>query len=267
MRAKLFAVAVAVCAAALVSAQGDVVAQLGSTPAEANNTIFGAFSSGQVYMAGTKDVFLTANAQARAAMATAVVNVARAYTTTADFARRWGVYREGQKPSPPQAGPTSMSEIQQQQKKAFEEAIKNMEEASKKMPQMKATFDEQIKSMRAQIAELSKSDPKANAEMDAIFKQGAEQQQAQYKQQVAEWEKKFPVDPKPAVAARLREFLAASATVDYTAKLVKKDGKMKFENPAYERKDSNWKFMYRAGKPAVDAARAVAEEWLKALGG
>ena len=264
---KKLAVVFSLCACAVVAAQSDVLAKLGSNTVEANEAVFSAFSGGNVYMTGSREVFKTANDQARVGLVTGVVNFARAYTTTADFAKRWGVFRENQKPGAPQTGPTSMSAIQAQQKKGFEEAIKNMEEAGKKMPQLKATFDEQIKAMREQIAELSKADPAANAEMDAILKEGAAQQQAQHKLNVAEWEKKYPVDPKPFVAQRLREFLSLSATVDYSAKLVKKDGMMRFENPAYERKDSQWKYMYRAGKPAVDAARALAQDWLKALGG
>jgi hypothetical protein len=267
MRRTLFVLTLVVCTALSLGAQSDIIARLGSSVDEANNAIFSAFSTGTVYMAGTSEVFKSANAQARAAMVTSVIGVARAFTASADFNKRWGVYREQQKPSAPETGPTSMSALQAQQKKGFEEAIKNLEEAAKKMPQLKATFDEQIKSMREQIAELSKSDPAANAEMDAIFKQGAEQAQLRHKQALAEWEKNYPVDPKPFIARRLREFLALSATVDYTATLVKKDGVMKFEKPDYERKNAQWKYMYRAGKPAVDAARAAAQEWLKTLGG
>ena len=68
---------------------------------------------------------------------------------------------------------------------------------------------------------------------------------------------------------RLREFLAESATVDFTAKtaLSKEKRKQTFVNPDYELKSSQWKMMYRAGRPAVDAARAAAQDWLKALGG
>ena len=265
---KLAAFVFVLSSVAMVTAQqSDAIAKLGSTPEEARDTVFSSFSSGSVYMTGTAAVFKTANDQARVALVTGVINFARAYTTTADFAKRWGVYREEQKPSPPQAGPTSMAAIQDQQKKAMEEAIKNLEETSKKMPQLKASFDEQIKAMREQIAAMSKTDPAANAQMDTILKQGAEQAQVQYKQAVAEWEKKYPVDPKPFVVQRLREFLAKSATVDFTATLVKKNGRMEFENQEYQRKDSEWKYMYRAGKPAVDAARALAQDWLKALGG
>lgn len=261
------AIALLIFSGAVAAAQSDVIAKLGSSTEEASDAVFSAFSGGNVYMSGTSSVFKTATDQGKVALVTGVVNFARTYTTSADFAKRWGMFRENQKPSPPQTGPTSMSAVQEQQKKAYEEAIKNMEDAAKKMPQLKASFDEQIKAMRQQIAELSKVDPAANAQMDAMLKQGAQHAQEQHKLDLAAWEKKYPVDPKPFVAQRLREFLALSATVDFTAKLVKKDGMMRFENPAYERKDSQWKYMYRAGKPAVDAARALAQEWLKALGG
>lgn len=260
------ALALVIACGVAVAAQSDVITKLGSSPEEANEAVFSSFSGGYVYMYGTRTVFTTANDQARVALVTGVINFARAYSTTADFAKRWGVFRENQKPSPPQTGPTSMAEMQAQQKTALEEAVKNMEETAKKMPQMKAAFDEQIKGLKAQIAALSKPDPAANAQMDAVLKQSAQQAQASYKQSVAEWEKKYPVDPKPIVAQRLREFLAMSATVDFTAKLVKKDGKMRFENPEFERKDSQWKYLYRAGKPAVDAARTLAQDWLKSLG-
>ena len=264
---KTLTLALVIACGVAAAAQSDVIAKLGSTPEEASDTVFSAFSGGHVYMSGTRTVFTTANDQARVALVTGVINFARAYTTSADFAKRWGMFRENQKPSQPQTGPTSMAAMQAEQKKALEEAVKNMEEAARKMPQMKATFDEQIKGLRQQIAELGKADPAANAQMDAILKQSAQQAQELHKQNVAEWEKKYPVDPKPFVAQRLREFLAMSATVDFTAKLVTTNGKMRFENPEYERKDSQWKYMYRAGKPAVDAARTLAQDWLKSLGG
>ena len=56
--------------------------------------------------------------------------------------------------------------------------------------------------------------------------------------------------------------------MDFTAKtaLSKEKKKYQFVNPEYEQKPLQWKMMYRAGKPAVDAARAAAQEWLKALG-
>ena len=92
---------------------------------------------------------------------------------------------------------------------------------------------------------------------------------AEFKTKVAAWEKKYPAGPKAIVVLRLREFLAESATVDFTAKtaLSKEKKKQTFVNPEHELKSLQWKMMYRAGKPAVEAARAAAQDWLNSLGG
>ena len=266
---KLIVSAILVCAlAAVPSAQSDVIAKLGSNMTEAQEAIFSMISSGQVYMVGEADVFKAAGAQARAAMVTAVINVARAYSTTPDFGRRYAQYREQQKPEPGTAPPASADAMNDQMRKSIEAAIAGMEKAAQSMPQMKKEFDTQIADMRKQLAEMGK-DKEANAQMDAILKQGAANQVEAHKLALAQWEKEYPVDPKPLIAARLREFLAVSATVDFTAKVSKRgnDPQLKFDNPAYEQKDSQWKYLYRAGKPAVDAARVAAQDWLKTLGG
>lgn len=89
-----------------------------------------------------------------------------------------------------------------------------------------------------------------------------------FKEELAEWEKQYPADPKVLVVRRLREFLALSATVNFTARLEQRpDKQMRFADPELEEKPAEWKLLFRAGKPAVDAARAAAGEWLKAIGG
>lgn len=266
---KLTVAALLVCAlAAAPVAQSDIITKLGSNATEAHEQIFSMFSGGQVYMIGERDVFKTAGAEARAAMVTAVVGVARAYTATSDFARRYAEFREQQKPEAATAGPASSAALNDQMRQSIEAGIANLEKTAKAMPQMKKEFDAQIVEMRKQLAELGK-DKEADAQMDAALKEGAAYQAKAHQQALAEWQKKYPVDPKPFIASRLREFLALSATVDFTAKVSRKgkDPALKFDNPAYESKDSQWKYLYRAGKPAVDAARTAAQEWLKAIGG
>jgi len=56
-----------------------------------------------------------------------------------------------------------------------------------------------------------------------------------------------------------------SATVDFNAKVAKSGALMRFADPRYESRPKEWKLCYRAGKEAVDAARAAATEWLKEL--
>ena len=267
---KISVAALLVCAlAAAPAAQSDIVSTLGSNMTEAHDAIFSAFSGGSVYMVGAGDVFKAAGPQARAAMVTAVIGVARAYTTSADFAKRYALFREQQKPRPATAPVASADALNAQMRKSIEAAIAGMEKAAVQMPQMKKEFDTQIAGMRKQLAELGK-DKEADAQMDAALKQGAEYQAAAQRQALVEWEKEYPADPRPFIASRLREFLALSATVDFTAKVSKRradEATLKFDNPAYESKDAQWKYLYRAGKPAADAALAGAEAWLKALGG
>src|SRR4028119_104129 len=48
---------------------------------------------------------------------------------------------------------------------------------------------------------------------------------------MAEWRQEFPPNGREAVKKRLREFLRESANVDYGAKLVRRDGQMRFAHP------------------------------------
>ena len=87
-----------------------------------------------------------------------------------------------------------------------------------------------------------------------------------YNEQLAQWKEDFPASGKEMVKRRLREFLQESANVDFDAKLVRRDGKMRFANEQYEsEKSDEWKKCYRAGRLPVEKARAVAKTWLAEL--
>jgi hypothetical protein len=87
-----------------------------------------------------------------------------------------------------------------------------------------------------------------------------------YNEQLAEWKQNYPATGREMVKRRLREFLQESANVDFNAKLVRRDGKMRFVNEQYEdEKSGEWKMCYRAGKLPVEKARAFASAWLKEL--
>jgi len=268
MRTRLLTALLVSSLGAAAFAQTDVIRQLGSTPTEAQDEIFSAFSNGTVYPSGTKSVWKTATDEGKAAMVRGVIAFARTYSTSPDFNKRYAMYRENAKPSAPETQKTG-AQMRAEQKKSMQDAIANMEALAIKMPQMKKDIDKSIAEMKDNMAKLD-TDTKMAAMMDEGMKQQAIAMAADYKQRMAEWEKKYPADPKPMIVSRLKQFLDLSATVDFTAKLVpaKYNAKtMVFENQAFESKDSQWKMMYRAGKPAVDAARAAAQEWLKAIGG
>ena len=251
---------------AVAAAQSDVFATLGSNETEAHEQIFSSFSSGFVTPAGTAEVFKVATADGRAAIVRAVIAFARTYSTSADFTRRYATFRNDQKPKAPE--PTrSGDQLRAEQRRDLEAGIANAQKMAKQMPAMKKDMDQLVVQLKKQLSALGK-DKILNKQVDETLKQADQGLSAEYRNKVAAWEKKYPADPKAIVVLRLNEFLAESATVDFTARtaLSKENKKQKFVNPDYELKPLQWKLMYRAGKPAVDAARAAAQDWLKALG-
>lgn len=106
--------------------------------------------------------------------------------------------------------------------------------------------------------------------MAAMMKQGYAQaaisEQKDYQDQLAVWGKKYPADPRMLIATRLHQFLDLSQNIAFDAKLAPGSaGKMKFADPQYEAKPSQWKLCYRAGREPVEAARAFAVEWLRQI--
>jgi hypothetical protein len=104
--------------------------------------------------------------------------------------------------------------------------------------------------------------------MDSIKQQGYQAQLQDYRRSLAQWEKAYPQSPNQMVQLRLKQFLSESAGVDFDAKLKRRaDGKMIFENPAYESKPPQWKLCYRLGRETVEAARSFANQWLNDIEG
>ena len=64
------------------------------------------------------------------------------------------------------------------------------------------------------------------------------------------------------VTKGLLEFMEATKDIDFGAELKTVNGKKKFVNPEYERKDSRWKMAFRAGKEVVEPAREFVQKWI-----
>jgi hypothetical protein len=77
-------------------------------------------------------------------------------------------------------------------------------------------------------------------------------------------EKKYPQDPAEMIRKRLTDFLAVSASVDFDAELT---SARTFVKPEYEKKSSEWKMCYRAGRSVVEATRVESQKWLDELNG
>ena len=120
-------------------------------------------------------------------------------------------------------------------------------------------MEDVVKGMKEEMAKLDSPD-RRRMMADAIKQQNAANQR-DYEQRLTQFDTDYPADLNALVARRLQGFLDLSGSVDFSAKL--QDGR--FLNGDDESRSSNWKFLYRAGKPAVDAARAFAQSWLREL--
>jgi hypothetical protein len=250
---------------ALAAAQSDVLTTLGSNLTEAQNAIFMTLTTGFPALVGERSVFKAASGEARAAMVRAAVALARTFAGSTEFARRYALYRDAQKPRRAD-GPRSGTEALNQQQQAMEQAIKQAQANAEKLPaDARKQLEDSIADMRKQIAELN-ADPEYRAAVDQMAAANARQEDADFNQKLAVFDAEFPEDVNALVARRLRQFLTTCGDVDFDAQLVTgTDKRQRFVNPAYERRSKDWKMCFRAGQPAVDAARAAADEWLKTL--
>ncbi len=68
------------------------------------------------------------------------------------------------------------------------------------------------------------------------------------------------------MAARLKQFLADTADIPAQPAMITVDARhTRFADAKFESKNDFWKRCFRAGKPAVDAARAAAQSWLASI--
>jgi hypothetical protein len=257
--------AVVMLGASRVAGQHDVLDTLGATLADARDSIFSSIVTGTPALTGNRAVFKAASLEHRASMVRAVIAIARAFAATPDFTRRYALYREAQQPRRSTAARTG-DEARTQQQAAMELAIKQAMAGAERMPaEARKELEANIADMRKQIAELN-ADPSYRAIVDQAASAAAQEEDAEIAKQIAVFNNEFPEDVNALMARRLRQFLLACGDVDFDAKLTEgPDDTLRFVNPAYERRSAEWKMCFRAGKPAVTAARAVAEEWLNSL--
>jgi hypothetical protein len=254
---------------ALVAGSAALVAQntlasLGIEEADARRDIVYALEQGYVNYFPARNAFKAAAPAARATLVKTAMAWAQAYTQTPAFKAAYEKARAEAAPKAP-----TLRNVDQELAKQKAERRKGIEDAKANLSKMPAEMRDQmaktIKEMEAQNARME-----ADPQMAAMMRQGVEMQNTEdkrrYQNDVAAHAERYPADPAVLIAKRLRRFLEVSKDVDYTAKLVARDGRQHFVNPQYEAKPSEWKLCFRAGREPVDAARAAAQAWLTALG-
>ena len=248
---------------AIGGAAQDHLASLGITAGRAREAVFDSFIAGTISLAGDNKVFTAAAPAARVAIVNFALTLARAFVETDDFKRRYADHREANGPDPLPDAP-SVDAVLAKQRAGFEEQVLAMRKLFDQItPEQRATLEEGWKDMRAQLTDME-TGPR-RAEIDAALKQQYTALVGEREQAMKDLDAVWPPDHRALVAGRLRRFLAVSADVAYDARLVDRNGTKVFADPVLEAKPREWKLCFRAGKPATDAARAFAQQWLSDL--
>lgn len=256
---------VLVCCLTVMAYAADVLAQLGIPLPAAKEAVASVINGGIDNPGLPARAFKLMPASTRGEVAAAGVAWLKTYTSSAEFTQEYGRIREARKPAPPPFEGTPDEQL----KKADDEQTQQAEESTKALASLpadqRAQIEEAMKAAQAMTAKMNTPEMH-KMRLDAVTAERADRTK-QYEQELATWRRDYPERAGPVIARRLREFLAASADVDFAATLTSRNGKMVFEHQAYEQKPGQWKTCYRAGKDATTAARTATQAWLKELGG
>src|SRR5688572_14268958 len=262
MRSCVIITLLCVMGGAAAGAQNHL-ASLGITEGRAREAVFDSFITDTLSLAGDHKVFTAASSGARVVLVNFALSLARAFAGSDDFKRRYADHRDANGPDPLGEEP-SVDAILAKQRAGFEEQVLAMRKLFDQItPEQRATLEAGWADMRAQLTDME-SGPR-RAELEKALRQQRVAQERERELAMKELESTWPADHRALVASRLRHFLDVSKDVAYDAKLVEKDGKTVFADPALESRSKEWKMCFRAGKPATDAARAFAQKWLSEL--
>lgn len=251
------------CAAMVSVSAADVLSDLGISEGRAREAFFDSFASGAVSLVGNVQVFKAASPQARAAMVTTVTVMARRFVDSDDFARRYADHREANAPDPlPQE--RTADEVLAKQRSDYEKQVTEMRAQFEEItPQQSAVLERGFDEMRARFDEMERDGTKAR--LNELLKVQRDRDVAAYDARMKEFERDFPTDARTLIAMRLRRFLEVTRDIDFSARLVERDKKLRFADPSLEARPAEWKMCFRAGRPATEAARSFAQTWLAAL--
>jgi len=243
------------------------VGNFGINQSEVKPQIASSLVSGSLPGYPDRKAYHAASAAAQVAFVNSTLGWVKAYTESAAFKADYAKLRESNKPAPPESKGSPDDQYAAylaEQRKSLEEMKKNVAAMS---PDMQKQMAPVIKQMEATIEETAK-----NPEMARMIKQGAANEkvenQKKYEEAMAEFAKKYPADPRALIASRLHEFLNLTQNIPFDAKLTPgPEGRMRFADPQYEAKSTEWKMCFRAGREPVQAARAFVADWLHQIEG
>jgi len=244
------------------TAYKNVLDQLRIAEDEAKDYIFGNFKVGDLSFPRTSALKALATGQ-RASTVKELGDYIRKYVNSAEFAQAYKEARDAAKPADPADKASKLKTRIEELERDIKTAQEDMKSAT---GDMKKLYEATLTMQKEELAALKDpKHPKHKMYLQDVDDAGFGDDGDQHKQAVKDFEHDWPATVKDLVKIRLKEFLAFTADIDFSAKLVEKGGRMRFADPKLEAKDEAWKRCFRSGKETIAAARAYAQQWLKEL--
>ena len=266
--------AITLAAVAFVFAIGGGLAaqsalmHLGLTETAARNFLLGEIRApagdrrSAIVIAGTR-AFLKLPTSARAAATTGLFAWAKSYVSSPAFNASYAKYRNERIPQARQYDLT----VEQAVKKEVDEQlalVERMKQAAATMPaEDRANILE-----AAREAEKNARDPEFIKQLQTALAAERAEENGSDAALAVKVEETMPADPKKLFARRLREFLDATAEVDFSIRTISLTGGadgIEFIDPAVRTKPWLWHEAVIVGPEATAAARGAAQVWLKEI--
>lgn len=250
-----------------LSAQ-NALAQLGLTEGAARKFLFDELLSpsqdrqSTIVVTGNR-AFLKLPRSARAAAATSLFAWARSYVNTPAFATSYAQYRQRAIPAARQYDLTVEQEVKQEiarqlaDLQASKQAVTNLPASERgQVLEQISELERQLKdpAFVKQMHEAREEERATASELDA--------------KDVARMNEMVPADPRTLFVRRLREFLEATADVNFETRTISLTGGpdgIEFLDPAVRSKPWMWHEAVIVGPEATAAARTAAQAWLKEI--
>lgn len=244
-------------------AADDIWKALGLSQQAGTDGIKNSFLNGYLYYYGARNAKNIA-LNNRKAVAQDLLAYTKQYISGPVFKNQYEDLRKGSQPQQPAA--VKLRTIEEIQKEEIAKTEKSIREMEKTLKEVSADI---AKSLRP-VLDMQKQnlkdyqDPKNPlfATMQQGEKYQQENEQRRYEDNMELWKKNYPENINQFIATKLQKMLDATKGIDYNAELVEKYNKKRFVNPVYERKNTEWKQGFRAGKDVTETARAFAQQWL-----
>ncbi|MBC7887109.1 MAG: hypothetical protein H7Z13_04420 [Ferruginibacter sp.] len=244
----------------------DIWQQLGLNKQQGAEEIYRSFTGGYLnyYQARNAKNIASGN---RVAVAKDLLAYAKQYVNSDAFKKEYEAERKSAKPAEAELKPIrTRAEIQKDEIAKMEKSVKELE---KNMKGMDAAMQKSMVTVLDMYKKMLKEYQDPNHEyfrgMMLMEKSDNEQRIRSYEERLRNWEKNYPANYSPVIKERLQKFLEVTKDVDFSAELKTSYNKRVFVNPAYERKSTEWKQAFRAGKEVTTMAREFATQWLSEI--